>query len=92
VTRHRPWVAELLAHPDVKAKITDEEHGTSYAEVRNAVRFRRLNPYDWRWDEERGWRVFVEVVAESGLRLLVIMAEVEGEEDVWVLRSAWRKR
>jgi hypothetical protein len=81
VTQHRPWVVELLAHPNVKAKITDEEHGTSYSEVRNAVRLRRL-----------GWRVFVEVTAESGLRLLVIMAEVEDEEDVWVLRSAWRKR
>jgi hypothetical protein len=92
VTQHRPWVVELLAHPDVKAKITDEEHGTSYSEVRNAVRLRRLSPYDWHWDEELGWRVFVEVAAESGLRLLVIMAEVEDEEDVWVLRSAWRKR
>jgi hypothetical protein len=92
VTRHRPWVAELLAHPKVKAKISDDKHGTSYSEVRNAVRLRRLGPYDWHWHDELGWRVFVEVAAESGLRLLVIMAEVEDEEDVWVLRSAWRRR
>jgi hypothetical protein len=92
VTRHRPWVAELLAHPTVKAKISDEEHGTSYPEVRDAVRLRRLSPYAWHWDEELGWRVFVEVATESGLRLLVIMAEVEDEEDAWVLRSAWRRR
>jgi hypothetical protein len=85
-------VAELLAHPTVKAKISDEEHGTSYPEVRDAVRLRRLSSYAWHWDDGLGWRVFVEVTAESGRRLLVIMAEVEGEEDVWVLRSAWRIR
>jgi len=92
VTHHRPWVAELLAHPDVKAKISDEEHGTSYSEVRNAVRLRRLSPYAWHWHERLGWRVFVEAGAESGLPLMVIMAEVEDEDGVWVLRSAWRKR
>lgn len=92
MTRHRPWVAELVAHPNIKAKIADEDHGTSYAEVRNAVRLQRLSPYAWHWDERLGWRVFVEAGAESGLPLLVIMAEVEGEEDVWVLRSAWRRR
>jgi hypothetical protein len=92
VSQHRPWVVELLAHPDVQAKIRDGDHGTSYAEVRDAVRLRRLNSYDWDWNEDLGWRVFVEVTADSGLRLMVILAEVENEEDVWVLRSAWRKR
>jgi hypothetical protein len=85
-------VAELLAHPKVKAKIADEEHGPSYSEVRDAVRLRRLDTYGWHWDEILGWRVFVDVEAESGLRLRVIMAEVQGEDGVWVLRSAWRKR
>jgi hypothetical protein len=92
VSHHRPWVVELLAHPDVQAKISDEEHGTSYAEVRDAVRLRQLDHYRWLWDSLRGWRVRVDVVAESGSALIVIMAEVEEEEDVWVLRSAWRRR
>jgi hypothetical protein len=92
VTHHRPWVVELLAHPDVQAKIADEEHRTSYAEVRDAVRLRRLDDYRWHWDQDRGWRVRVEVVSEAGFPLIVIMAEVEEEDDVWVLRSAWRKR
>jgi hypothetical protein len=83
---------ELLAHADVQAKISDEEHGTSYPEVRDAVRFRQLDAYRWLWDAIRGWRVRVDVTAESGLPLIVIMAEVEEEEDVWVLRSAWRRR
>jgi hypothetical protein len=83
---------ELLAHPNVQAKIGDEEHGTSYAEVRDAVRLRQLDTYRWLWDSVRGWRVRVEITAESGLPLIVIMAEVEDEEDVWVLRSAWRRR
>jgi hypothetical protein len=85
-------VTELLAHPDIQAKISDEEHGTSYAEVRDAVRFRQLDRYRWLCDEERGWRARVEVVAAPGSTLIVIMAEVEEEEDVWVLRSAWRRR
>jgi hypothetical protein len=83
---------EFPAHPDVQAKITDEEHRTSYTEVRDAVRLRRLDDYQWLWDEVRGWRVRVEVVSESGFSLIVIMAEVEEEDDVWVLRTAWRKR
>jgi hypothetical protein len=83
---------EFPAHPDIQAKICDEEHRTSYVEVRDAVRLRQLDDYRWLWDEDRGWRVRVEVIAESGFPLIVIMAEVEEEEDVWVLRSAWRKR
>jgi hypothetical protein len=92
VSQHRPWVAELFAHPNVQAKIRDEDHGTSFAEVRDAVRLRRLDPYDWLWDEERGWRVRVEAMSESGVPLIVIMAEALAGEDVWILRSAWRKR
>jgi hypothetical protein len=76
----------------VQAKIADEEHRTSYTEVRDAVRLQRLDDYQWLWDEVRGWRVRVEVITESGFSLIVIMAEVEEEDDVWVLRTAWRKR
>jgi hypothetical protein len=47
-------VVELLAHPNVKAKITDEEHGTSYSEVRNAVRLRRLRACASRGEVEQG--------------------------------------
>ena len=92
MTQHRPWVVELPVHPGVEAKISDEDHHTSYAEVRDAVRLRQLDGYRWLWDEDRGWRVRVEVTSDSGATLIVIMAEVEEEEDVWVLRSAWRKR
>jgi len=91
VSQHRPWVAELFAHPNVQAKITDEEHGTCYAEVRDAVRLRQLDSYDWQWDEVRGPRARVKVTAESGRLLIVIMAEAMIGEDVWILRSAWRK-
>jgi len=39
----------------------------------------------------RGPRARVKVTAESGRLLIVIMAEAMIGEDVWILRSAWRK-
>jgi hypothetical protein len=80
-------IREVYISPAMNAKINDPNHRLTADDVRHACLNRRHSR--WVYDDERGWRLYVEGATEYGDRAIVVLYPTT-EPGLWNLGTARR--
>lgn len=89
---NRVWIAEVRCSADVEEKLR-LKHRLTIDEVRRAVLYATPPDAVWHHHLARGWRLIVRARhPDDGSHMHVILALLEGTQDVWICKTAMRTR